>query len=62
MTCSIRQYKVHGFFVLLFYLNVKIFLIIAKVTIQTCVSLNGVKNEDNLHQVGMFTQVSGLGV
>jgi len=49
-------------FVLVFYLKVKIFLIIAKVTIQTCVSLNGVENENNLHYSGVFSQVSGFDV
>jgi len=62
MTCLTGQSKVHGCFVLVFYLKVKIFLIIAKVTIQTCISLNGVKNENNLHYFGVFTQVSGFDV
>jgi hypothetical protein len=49
-------------FFLCFYLNVKIFLIIAKVNIQTCVNLNGVKNENILYQIGMISQVSVFGV
>jgi hypothetical protein len=37
-------------------------LIIATVTIHTCVSVHGFWNENNLHQVGIFTQSSGFGV
>ena len=52
----------HGYFVLVFYHNVTVQIIFAKVTIQTCVGPIGVKNENVLHQVGMFTQVSVFGV
>jgi len=41
------------FFVTVFYLNLTMLLIIATVTIQTCVCLHEVRNEN-----GMFTQVS----
>jgi hypothetical protein len=61
MTCSEGQSKVHGLFVFVFYLNVSRFLIIAKVIIQTCVFLNGFKNENILHQVAMLTQLSKFG-
>ena len=48
-----------GFFVLVFYLKVTLLVNIPTVTIiHTCVSPNGVKNENNVHKVGMFTQVS----
>jgi len=50
------------FFVIIFYLNATMLLIIATVTIHTCVSLHEVRYENNLHHVGMFTQVSGFGV
>jgi len=56
------QSKVHGFFVLVFHRNLTMLLIIAKVNIQTCVRLNGFKNEIILHQGGKFTQVSLFGV
>ena len=62
MTWSTGQSKVHGLFVLVFYRNVTMLLIVAKVVIQTCVSLNGFKNEYILHQVAMLTQVSKFGV
>jgi hypothetical protein len=42
---------VQGLFVLVFYLVIKL-LIMAKAPIQTCVSVHGVKGEDNLHDVG----------
>ena len=32
-------------------------LIIATVNIYTCVSVREVRNENNLHHVGMFTEV-----
>jgi len=62
MTWSTGESKVHGLFVLVFYLNVSMLLIIAKVIIEKCVSLNGFKNEYILHQVAMLTQVSKFGV
>ena len=62
MTWATGQSKVHGLFVLVFYLNVSRFLIIAKFIIQTCVNLNGFKNENILHQVAMLTQLSKFGL
>jgi len=52
-----------GIFVLVFYLKVTLLVIIPTVTIiHTRVIPNGVKNENNRHEFGMFTQVSGFGV
>ena len=62
MTWSTGKSKVHELFVLLFYLDVSRFLIIAKVVIEKCVILNGLKNENILHQVAMLTQLSKFGV
>jgi len=44
-------------FAIVFYLNVTMLLIIATVTIHTCISLHEVRYENNLHHVGMFTEV-----